>query len=300
MSIVTQVQIKSSEIKGAYDLIECTDDLLNIYVNDIRKNANISSSVSDKILFWSRGDEYFFKKIVHKLSLNDLELYTWWTVIEHLVGTIGYDYDYYYDCGVDCFYDYEHDRNKPIQSKYCTRTVENFMGVITSYAFVKTKKDFHNSTKPKLLDMFEKIRTSFDLLLENNEWMDEKTKRSVHRKAESMIANVGFPEWLLDDDTLNDFYGNLEFDENWLLMNIIKIRLFEMDKHLQALNFTDMEWDMLAPIRVNAQNDYFTNIISMIFKRHLIFVEIVHVYFDFSLTKRFHWPNCNFHFTIWE
>lgn len=244
-------------------MVECTDDLLNIYFNDVLKHANIST---DKVLFWGRGDEYLFNKIVHRLSLDDLELYTWWTVIENLVGTIGYDYDFYYDCGADCFYEYEHGRNKPIQSKYCARTVENFMGVITSYAFVKTKKDFHTLTKPKLLDMFEKIRASFNLLLETNGWLDEKTKRSVQRKAETMIANVGFPEWLLDDNILNDFYGELEFDENWLLMNIIKIRIFEMDKNLQAINFTDMQWNMLAPVRVNAQNDYFTNIISMIFE----------------------------------
>lgn len=250
-------------IKGSFDLRHVHDNLLNIYLEDMLKYANISKDDVNSLIFWSRGDEYFFNETIQEFELEDIELFTWWIVIRELVESVGYDYDYDYNCGANCYYEVEHGRNKQLQSSYCAQMVEKFMELIGSYSFVRTKEDFHNATKPKVLDMFKRIQTAFSYLVKNSDWIDEQTKRLILQKSNVMSVNLGFPEWLLDEIELDKYYGELEFNEKSLLMNTIKVRTFEMNKKLKSFKTAENEvkWNM-APTIVNAQNDIYRNTIS--------------------------------------
>lgn len=59
-------------------------------------------------------------------------------------------------------------------------------------------------------------------------WMDESTRHEAIRKAKAMIFNIGYPDELIDDEKLDEYYRDLELNENVSLFhNVLRIRKFE-------------------------------------------------------------------------
>ena len=56
--------------------------------------------------------------------------------------------------------------------------------------------------------------------------MDEKTRKSALEKIDSMTIHSAYPNELLDDKKLIDYYESLEIDNNSYLKSVINIRKF--------------------------------------------------------------------------
>jgi predicted metalloendopeptidase len=53
------------------------------------------------------------------------------------------------------------------------------------------------------------LRLSAQELLDENDWVDEETKRLVAEKLEAMSMSVGFPEWVCNTSSLDHFYDEV-------------------------------------------------------------------------------------------
>ena len=48
--------------------------------------------------------------------------------------------------------------------------------------------------------MVEDLRAVFKEMLPGNDWMDQQTKDAAADKADKMIANMAYPDYILDED----------------------------------------------------------------------------------------------------
>ena len=85
--------------------------------------------------------------------------------------------------------------------------------------------------------------------------MDEKTRKAALEKLENIVPHIAFPDELLDDQKLEDYYENLEFDSGSYLKTKLKINKFFIDKSFrkvrEAVNVTDWESHVSSSV-VNA------------------------------------------------
>ena len=57
--------------------------------------------------------------------------------------------------------------------------------------------------------MIHEIRHAFNDLLEENEWMDQETRKVAKDKADSMNERIGYPEYITNNTRLQDEYKNV-------------------------------------------------------------------------------------------
>uniref|UniRef100_A0ABD2WDE5 Neprilysin-2 n=1 Tax=Trichogramma kaykai TaxID=54128 RepID=A0ABD2WDE5_9HYME len=72
------------------------------------------------------------------------------------------------------------------------------------------KRYFNENAKKNAVEMVHNIRLEFKKILSEVEWMDENTRKAALDKAESMSTHIAYPDELLDDKKLDEFYRELE------------------------------------------------------------------------------------------
>lgn len=68
------------------------------------------------------------------------------------------------------------------------------------------RKYFNEEAKKNALEMVSDIREEFEEILKEVDWMDEKTRANALDKARSMATHIAYPDELLDDRKLEEFY----------------------------------------------------------------------------------------------
>ena len=61
------------------------------------------------------------------------------------------------------------------------------------------------------LKILTSVQSAFIANLDTLKWMDEATREKARSKAQAMGKVVGYPEWLLDPQKLDDYYEKVRF-----------------------------------------------------------------------------------------
>ncbi|KAJ4431869.1 hypothetical protein ANN_20475 [Periplaneta americana] len=95
--------------------------------------------------------------------------------------------------------------NTESRSMFCTNTVTKLLGMAASYfiADPPSMKDIIS----KVTDMMVKIKWAFTSLVRSAEWMDKDTQQMTIEKADALKLFVGYPDWLLNAEMLEEYYG---------------------------------------------------------------------------------------------
>jgi membrane metallo-endopeptidase-like protein 1 len=105
------------------------------------------------------------------------------------------------------------------------------------------RKYFNEQARQNALEMVADIRAEFQDILKQVDWMDEETKKNALDKAKSMSTHIAYPDELMNDRKLEEFYGDLELDENYYLRSILNLTLFgtrfSFKRLRQPVNKTD-------------------------------------------------------------
>lgn len=219
---------KSSNVEdrlNLQDIVYCTArDLQNITDTHLAANTSFlvwekllesvfegipeaQLNLQEEIILTSNSDILYLKLLVGYLAITPLahiELYIWWNVVEELILHTTMEvrrlyYEYYKTISTaDGF---------SSRTLYCTGTVNRLLGMAVSYAI--SNNDFTHHTKPKVQDMLGYIRTAFEGLVRDTTWMDWSTKRSTLQKTAAMRSLIGFPEWILDQQRLEQHYNGV-------------------------------------------------------------------------------------------
>lgn len=57
--------------------------------------------------------------------------------------------------------------------------------------------------------MVEDLRAAFKEMLEENDWMDDATRSYAKLKADQMIALIAYPDFILNDTALDEYYDKV-------------------------------------------------------------------------------------------
>ena len=71
------------------------------------------------------------------------------------------------------------------------------------------RNHFDEASKPELEGMVEYLRSAFADIIAGTEWMDETSRAAALEKLEKIDSYMAYPDWLLDDAEVNDYYGGV-------------------------------------------------------------------------------------------
>lgn len=71
------------------------------------------------------------------------------------------------------------------------------------------RKYFNEGSKANALEMVADIRKQFRRTLAEVDWMDATTRRAAIDKADAMAAHIAYPNEMLDDSKLTEFYSGV-------------------------------------------------------------------------------------------
>lgn len=96
----------------------------------------------------------------------------------------------------------------------------------TSAASIYVRKYFDKTSKAKVTALANSIRIEFLKMLGTVSWMDENTRKEAIRKANAMAFHVGYPDELLNDVKLDEYYHGLELQSDSIFHSILNVRKF--------------------------------------------------------------------------
>ncbi|KAJ8664429.1 hypothetical protein QAD02_006091 [Eretmocerus hayati] len=113
--------------------------------------------------------------------------------------------------------------------KVCLATLRGQMHLATSALFVR--RVLKKETKTDALQIVHFIRKRIQHSLEHNNWMDPATKKSAIDKLVAMKSLIAYPDELLDDNKLNDFYKDLTVNPDSFVKTILGINRFAQKRY---------------------------------------------------------------------
>lgn len=57
--------------------------------------------------------------------------------------------------------------------------------------------------------MINEIKKAFVQHIESINWMDSETKKVTMEKSKEMITFIGYPDWLVEEGKLDDYYKDV-------------------------------------------------------------------------------------------
>ncbi|XP_076451583.1 neprilysin-1-like [Babylonia areolata] len=115
----------------------------------------------------------------------------------------------------------------------CVSYVNDNMGNAVGRLFVE--KHFDETSKSTALEMIHNIREAFYELIEEADWMDEPTRIVAREKAEAVVEDIGYPDSILDDTTLNEEYADVTYSRVRYFENVLANL-----RHITIANFKQL------------------------------------------------------------
>ncbi|XP_070505178.1 neprilysin-2-like isoform X2 [Chironomus tepperi] len=126
--------------------------------------------------------------------------------------------------------------------KECMNLASDNLPIAVGALYVR--KYFQKNSKDIAQEMLEGIRHEFNDILKTVPWMDDSTRTAAQSKMKKMIYNIGYPDELMNDIKLTEFYNLLKINENNFFKSILNVKKFEIDRSFMALNepFNKSDW----------------------------------------------------------
>ncbi|GLV37814.1 Neprilysin 2 [Carabus blaptoides fortunei] len=142
--------------------------------------------------------------------------------------------------------------------KECIDITSGSLAISTGALYVR--KYFDEESKKKALEMVQDIRAEFKEILEHLDWMDDETKKSALEKAASMSSHIAYPDELLDDKKLEEFYENLDLSDELYLESILNLTQFGTDFSFNRLRKPVNKTDWVSHGRPAIVNAFYSSI----------------------------------------
>ncbi|CAJ0606368.1 unnamed protein product [Cylicocyclus nassatus] len=92
--------------------------------------------------------------------------------------------------------------------KDCTSHTMHRMQYATGAIYVR--KAFDQESKNVTLEMIDDLQEVFRGILSTNNWMDDQTRATALDKANQMLRQIAYPDFILDDEKLDEHYDGLD------------------------------------------------------------------------------------------
>ncbi|KAK3784347.1 hypothetical protein RRG08_053831 [Elysia crispata] len=115
------------------------------------------------------------------------------------------------------------------------------------------KDNFQVEAKVTVLDMIKELHKSFNELLDDLEWMDDKTRKMAKEKNDFISPKIGYPEQVMNDTYLEERYSIFTYYRDKYFENVLENKRQAVSKNLRELRqpFDKKKWEG-DPSQVNA------------------------------------------------
>lgn len=127
-----------------------------------------------------------------------------------------------------------------------------------STAATYIRKYFNKESKDEAFQLAKNIQKEFIEMLENAPWMDEQSREKAIEKANTMALNIGYPDEMDNDQKLEEYYRDLELQQNSLLHSVLSIRKFSRNKKIHEFRNSILknDWRDIAVLAANVDAYY--------------------------------------------
>ncbi|KAL1449213.1 hypothetical protein WDU94_000430 [Cyamophila willieti] len=108
--------------------------------------------------------------------------------------------------------------------KECVGTVSSSFSLAIGSLYVR--KYFKEEAKSNAVEMVQLIREEMYKILGTIDWMDDKTRSAAIDKAKSMSTHIAYPDELLENGKLEEFYTGLELEPSNYLEAVLNLTKF--------------------------------------------------------------------------
>lgn len=151
--------------------------------------------------------------------------------------------------------------------KECTDLVTSNFKIAVASTYVR--KYFNQDSKAVALEMVNSILDEFEEILKKVTWMDQATREAAMLKAKGIVKHIGYPDELMDDKKLIEYYKKVSINEEKYLESILSRHALKTDQEYEKLresvNKTDWKTHSNAAV-VNAAYSAIENSIRKSFK----------------------------------
>ncbi|KAK0399421.1 hypothetical protein QR680_003038 [Steinernema hermaphroditum] len=97
--------------------------------------------------------------------------------------------------------------------RYCSSILMNDIGYAHGRLFVDFMYpgDSFQVTKNGVERVIDNILVSFRSMIDQLDWMSTATKNGAYSKIDNIVKNIGFPDFILNNTLLDEFYNDLKF-----------------------------------------------------------------------------------------
>ncbi|VDK52398.1 unnamed protein product, partial [Cylicostephanus goldi] len=89
-------------------------------------------------------------------------------------------------------------------------TMERLEHMQYATSAIYIRKAFDQESKNVTLEMIDDLQEVFHEILTTSDWMDNQTKASALDKANQMLRQIAYPDFILDDEKLDAYYDSLD------------------------------------------------------------------------------------------
>ncbi|CAG2105965.1 unnamed protein product, partial [Medioppia subpectinata] len=141
----------------------------------------------------------------------------------------------------------------PEDWKLCVELVDGLMPFATSRKYIENNFDLR--AKRKSTELVNYIQKAFYKSLQTNPVLEKSTRTMTLAKVKQMTKNIGYPDWLFDDRTLDSMY-NLDMECNKdktfeCILHLLKRSVYTNFKSIDEPVNATLNWPF-APTTVNA------------------------------------------------
>lgn len=142
----------------------------------------------------------------------------------------------------------------------------SFHSLPISVGALYVRKHFKEDAKATALEMVNNIRAEFTKILEKVEWMDAETKMAAFDKAKAMTTHIGYPDEIMDNSKLEEYYGELTIDPDRYLESVLNMNVFGTDYAFNKLRKPVNKTDWVTHSRPAIVNAFYSSIENSIRK----------------------------------
>nr|XP_012143002.1 PREDICTED: endothelin-converting enzyme 1-like isoform X2 [Megachile rotundata] len=235
------------------------------------------TNVSEPVVVYALQYIQDLVNLLSKTSPRTIANYLLWRFVRHRVNNLD---DRFQEAKQKFYYILFGREQAPSRWKNCVAQVNSNMGMAVGSMFVR--KYFDEKSKNDTLSMTREIQRSFRELLNQTSWIDDETKELATEKVNAMLLSIGYPDFILQPELLNERYKDVvirpdKYFENTL--NILQhLTRVEQDRLGSPVNKT--LWNT-APAVVNAYYSRSKN--RIMFPAGILQPPFYHRYFPRSL-----------------
>ncbi|XP_054153016.1 neprilysin-1-like isoform X2 [Oppia nitens] len=146
----------------------------------------------------------------------------------------------------------------------CTNSLSSSLQYAVSRLYVDKK--FTQKDKEEAALMINDIKESYNQLIAESDWLDESTKNKSLIKLNAIKQNIGYPDWLLNNDDLDNYYKLTQsVDPKKSFESILYLQYVSVNREFKSIrekvNLT-LSWPM-PPAIVNAAYEPTQNSITI-------------------------------------